>query len=360
MFQPFDLKRFVLHNDSRAVTIAPLTVRGPAEPWSYALSLPNYGTVYDAGDVGPVVVEVDVRVRSGRLSVGLLRANLLTFVAQTSVDASSEHQRVELRAPVLSEVRALILRNGDTVGSPEFELQSVRVMSAGPGERGVEDLDAPGPSIMAEIARRLTTPDAVVLDVGANVGDMTAEFLLVSPTCRVHAFEPHPNTFRKLLRRFEREPRVDVHARALGREPGRHVLNAYTNSAINSLSTVSQRGRMNVDGTVQAIGAVEVALDTVDAVMAALRLGRINLLKLDTQGHELEVLAGAIDALQQRRIDMIIAELLFVPVYERQSSYIEVLQFLSNKGFILHDFYDSVRGSDGRLKWCDALLCLEP
>ena len=51
----------------------------------------------------------------------------------------------------------------------------------------------------------------VVLDVGANFGDWSAEALAVWPNCHIHGFEVAPRTFERLSARFRE---LDTKARA--------------------------------------------------------------------------------------------------------------------------------------------------
>ncbi len=58
----------------------------------------------------------------------------------------------------------------------------------------------------------------VVIDLGANLGDFTKE--LAATGAEVHAYEPDPDTYAKLVARFEGAPNVHPHQKAVGNEAG--------------------------------------------------------------------------------------------------------------------------------------------
>ena len=65
------------------------------------------------------------------------------------------------------------------------------------------------------VARLLCQAGDVVLDVGAYQGE-TVQRYLDSGARMVHAFEPHPDSFALIVKRFAREPAVFPHNLALG------------------------------------------------------------------------------------------------------------------------------------------------
>ena len=73
-------------------------------------------------------------------------------------------------------------------------------------------------------------------------------------------------------------------------------------------------------------------------------LERIDLLKLDTQGTELEILRGCGQYLDSGRISVIKTEVSFLPVYKEQCVFAEIDHFLRQHGF---EFVDCIFYPDG-------------
>jgi FkbM family methyltransferase len=91
--------------------------------------------------------------------------------------------------------------------------------------------------------------------------------------------------------------------------------------------------------------------ETTDNFFRSQNLERIDFLKLDTQGTELEILKGAREYLSDARIAVIKTEVSFLPVYRDQCTFSEIDRFLREQGFMFVDcaFYPdavaAVRGA---------------
>jgi FkbM family methyltransferase len=153
----------------------------------------------------------------------------------------------------------------------------------------------------------LHRPIDCVFDVGANIGQTCIQMLEAFPGAHVHAFEPHPTTFAK-LRSSVSVGRVTAHQLALSDRRGTFSFYEYdgedASSKINSL-TAQARFAMHVNLSPREI---KVPTNTVDMLCQDNAIEAISLLKIDTEGHDLDVLKGASRMLSEKRIDFIYAE----------------------------------------------------
>lgn len=136
------------------------------------------------------------------------------------------------------------------------------------------------------------------MDVGANRGDWSDAILRLSNPGRVYAFEPNPSVFQTLEGRLAPLGVRCVHA-AVGATVGRAVLRVEVQSELSSIRELTTRGR-----ALHGIGSaptrlVDVPLVTLD--MALADVSEISLLKLDVQGYEADVVAGAQRVLRKTR-----------------------------------------------------------
>jgi hypothetical protein len=79
------------------------------------------------------------------------------------------------------------------------------------------------------------------------------------------------------------------------------------------------------------------------------------LLKIDTQGFELEVLKGSIEMLSKNAIGLVYLEIIFSEMYSNLPSLDEIYRYMMQNGFKLvafYDFYSNNKTAD----WCDALF----
>jgi FkbM family methyltransferase len=206
--------------------------------------------------------------------------------------------------------------------------------------------------------RALVGHDApVCLDVGANEGQTIALFQRVFSGPHIHAFEPSRKTFEQLaLRQFG--DRVSLHNYAMAERPVRRELIRYASSDLSSFlplaSDAENRFReMPIDTT------EIVDVRTVDAFVAEAGLTVVDLLKIDTQGTDLDVLRGASAALQSGIVRHVMVEINFVRMYEGQNDALDVVQYLRARGLHLVDFYEKVYQAN-TLAWCTALFSRRP
>jgi FkbM family methyltransferase len=133
------------------------------------------------------------------------------------------------------------------------------------------------------VFRSLIAPGQTVIDVGANMGFVTAMFAsLVGDQGRVLSFEPSPVVFAKLKQTIAANGLAQVTPFNVG-------CGASTSTA--SLSRVGpSSGNASMLG--EGSDATEVQIVRLDDVPEVVD-SRVSLLKIDTEGYEPEVLAGA-------------------------------------------------------------------
>ncbi len=129
---------------------------------------------------------------------------------------------------------------------------------------------------------------SLVIDCGANVGDITALFL--ERGAQVICFEPDPMAFSTLVKRFGGTPRIRLINSAVSDQNGKasFYLHKDRREGAGEEYTVSSsllREKKNVD----AQKGIEVELTDLSAFISA--LGRkVDVLKLDVEGAEISIL----------------------------------------------------------------------
>jgi FkbM family methyltransferase len=142
-----------------------------------------------------------------------------------------------------------------------------------------------------------------VLDVGANEGSYAKAILAVNKNAQVFAFEPHPETYRRLSLCAAAINGITAINAACGSAPSQMVLYDYAGSPGSGHASLHA-------GVIEGIheGASEQhVVDVIDLDSFATKheISFIHLLKIDTEGHELEVLKGAVKLLGESRIKAI-------------------------------------------------------
>jgi len=201
---------------------------------------------------------------------------------------------------------------------------------------GVHDL------AVTEALARLIRPGDTVLDVGAHIG-YTVMLAAIAAGCRgrVVAWEPHPGLFRALehnvaaMSAEHRAAAVDLRNTALGSKAGTATLvGPPPGSANDSMSRVVAEGP-------QPNGEIRVRVETIDDVLGMFAeestATRIEVMKIDAEGGELDILAGARCALEERRIRHIVFE-------DHSGPSSDVMRRLRNAGYEIFALGWTLRG----------------
>lgn len=139
----------------------------------------------------------------------------------------------------------------------------------------------------------------VAFDVGANVGEWTRTLLMGAgeSSLRVHAFEPASATVRQLAENLKPwNGKVRIEPAALSSRPGNaEFFIAGEGLGINSLHARSAT----------QLKTEIVRLNTADEYCEQHHITRIDLLKIDAEGHDFEVLRGAQQMLSRRAVQVL-------------------------------------------------------
>jgi FkbM family methyltransferase len=199
--------------------------------------------------------------------------------------------------------------------------------------------------------RRLTeaTAGPIFFDVGANVGQSVARIRTYFDDPVIHSFEPGPETFVRLQDATRNIPNVTLNNLALGRNSGTAELVENTDPAMSSLLEPGPEswGSMKSRTTI--------TVSTLDEYCASNMIGHIDVLKLDTQGFELDVLHGGEGLFREGRVGAVFMEITFSDMYKGLPRLDELYRFMIERGFRLVAFYD-FHYQNNRLGWCDGLF----
>jgi FkbM family methyltransferase len=171
----------------------------------------------------------------------------------------------------------------------------------------------------------------VVVDAGAAEGDYAHELRVSGYHGQIVSFEPLGDSFERLSSRCRRDPLWDCHRIALGAGEGEIDVHVARDRLTSSLLPASQELLHLFPGS-EPERSETVRLARLDAVAdELLGAGSRLFLKLDVQGYEDRVLAGAAGVLD--RIHGVEIELSVRPLYDGQRLLPELLAGLDAAGF---------------------------
>ncbi|WP_090043507.1 FkbM family methyltransferase [Limnohabitans sp. 2KL-27] len=144
----------------------------------------------------------------------------------------------------------------------------------------------------------------VVIDIGANVGDYIAELININKGLTIHAFEPHPLTFLKLRKNTVNYENVFVYNQGASSKRGLLNLYDYGSNDGSQHASLFRDVISEIHGS-KSVTSHEVELIDLDGFIEMNNILEILLLKIDTEGNELEVIRGCAKSIASGKIKAI-------------------------------------------------------
>ena len=142
-------------------------------------------------------------------------------------------------------------------------------------------------------------PNMVFVDVGANIGAYTLNIGKLLTEGEVFSFEPNPRANRYLRKNIELNELSNIHILEKGLSDKEETVVLYT----PSLTTAS----INKNSTSKETEIIE--LTTLDEFFVESRLKTIDVIKIDTEGHEMKCLKGAKETFKKNKKMMLVVEI---------------------------------------------------
>jgi FkbM family methyltransferase len=230
-----------------------------------------------------------------------------------------------------------------------------RLLRAGLRLGGLETIRLPGPArdvlvfprrMLPRVADFLLAPHIMalvrvygincVLDVGANRGQYGLELRAAGYRGEIVSFEPVPAVYEQLRAVARADGRWRTHAYALGRTDTTATINVARGSVMSSFLSANQYAQGRFGEQVSVASAIDVPVRRLDAVFEEI-VGHVGaprvLLKMDTQGFDLEVFAG----LGERRSEVVAlqSEVSVIPIYANMPRMPDAIALYETHGFEL-------------------------
>lgn len=163
-----------------------------------------------------------------------------------------------------------------------------------------------------------------LLDIGAHVGEFSGECRKLNPRIRIIAVEPQVSCHQKLIE-------------SCG--PEAIILEELLSSSVKEVNfLISQnrdrKGRITLlEGSGKSRALLRTT-NTIDNILAKYQIDYVDILKIDTEGHDFEVLKGARDSLANNKIGLVIFEITYrLSEYGQSPKDIEMFLRSFNYGF---------------------------
>jgi len=163
-----------------------------------------------------------------------------------------------------------------------------------------------------------------VVDVGAYEGEWTKKCAQIFPESRILMVEAMPSKKEKLERLIAGNKNIDVAIEVLGARSGDEVFFSEIETASSVLEEVSA-SHSRIQRTTTALQDVLKKRD----------IKKVDFLKLDVQGYELEVLKGYTNFIANT--DVILSEVSLLDIHKNVPLLKDVIDFMYRYGFVVYD-----------------------
>ena len=165
-----------------------------------------------------------------------------------------------------------------------------------------------------------------IFDVGANTGQSIERFKRIFLNCIIHSFEPHKECFDIIKKKFNQN--VVINNFALGK------YNQNKNFNFNILTYTSSFLQINKKNKNSFLfknkKKQKVKIVKLDYYVKCHNIKNIDILKIDTQGYELNVLKGGAKTLKSKIVKFIEIEITLDEIYLGNPKFFEI-DFIMNK-----------------------------
>lgn len=163
-------------------------------------------------------------------------------------------------------------------------------------------------------ATRRLGPGDTAIDCGANVGDYT--IMLARSGAIVHAFEPDPVAFEELAVRTSGFSNVVLHNQAISNASGVTKLYLHEDRSRDPLFASTGSSLLSTKTNVNKDTFVEVEAIRFSEFVSS--IGPVAILKIDIEGHEIEVINDLIDTGAIQNVQMA-----FVELHDKKNPHLE-------------------------------------
>ncbi len=178
--------------------------------------------------------------------------------------------------------------------------------------------------------------DPIIFDVGANDGDSVIRFKKIFPKSRIYSFEPNDEILKNFDTNIKAENVIKNNV-AVGSATEKRKFYFYNSHRISSFYPVvdgSKYQRLKVKDK-KDFYTKDINVITLDEYCEKNHINNIDILKIDTQGSEAEVLAGAKQLLKDQSIKIIDLEYILGIAHDNANSLYDIENALNNYNYKL-------------------------
>ena len=157
------------------------------------------------------------------------------------------------------------------------------------------------------------TKNPIIFDVGGNEGESIDFFLNLFENSTIYSFEPEKKSYPRLLKKYGENKTINLFNLALGDKKEELKLKINIKSSTSTFSKINTQSKyynikssiLNPSKNGTFLGEEKSQVEKIDNFSNEKKINTIHILKIDTEGFELNVIKGAKNTLQKTKIIII-------------------------------------------------------
>ena len=165
--------------------------------------------------------------------------------------------------------------------------------------------------ILLEIKKIFSNESQIsIIDVGAHKGEYILNILKNFKVKQGYCFEPNPSVFRILQNNIKNKKNIEFINFGVSNSSGKIKFNVNIESSSSSINNLNEKSNyykkkfylLNFFNTSNVTKVIDIEVLTLDNFMKKKGIIQIDLLKIDTEGYEMQVLKGLQDKIKKIKL----------------------------------------------------------
>ncbi len=203
------------------------------------------------------------------------------------------------------------------------------------------------------IYRKNLNDKPIIFDVGANTGQSIKRFNSIFPESIIHSFEPIKECWKKMLINFPSD-RFIKNNYALSDKNTNKKFFLNKHSYTSGLNIIN-KNYDELHKKDKSKKTIIIKTITLDKYINLNKIQKIDILKIDTQGHELSVLKGAKSSLKKNIFHFVEVEIILCDYYKKKVNLHEIDRVMWENNFDLFDLQEFNYSKNNQIKWFNML-----
>ena len=189
-----------------------------------------------------------------------------------------------------------------------------------------------GTDIGIDLSKKLNFPIKTIVDIGANIGQSALYYRELFPESTLYCYEPIPAIYDQLKQKTRNDSAIHSFQNGVGASPGELEIVLLEDHLSQQHSFNKAAGKSDK--------TILVPITTVDEIIQKQKIKTIDLLKIDTEGFEIEVIEGAAKSISLNQVKAIYLEVGLSSENQHNSSFMKVFDTLEKAGFTFFGLYE--------------------